>query len=238
LKDRLKKDLAIEQDYQKQREALLKQYNEATLVGDPEAENRYKKETDLLSEALAERIVLQQDYYNQEDALRSDWLAGVSSAWENYRDTATDYQQQAADATSSILGDTTSTLSSDLQGLAKGTMDLGDAVVNLGLSFGNSVLKAITDIAAQWAITQAAQLLGISTITTATVAAEGTKAAAKVGADAIATTSSLTATATTTAANVAAAGTTLASWLPAALVASIGSFGAAAVVCRGAHRGV
>jgi hypothetical protein len=40
----------------------------------------------------------------------------------------------------------------------------------------------------------------------------------------------LAATATTTSAQVAAAGTTAAAWLPAALVASIGSFGAAAVV--------
>lgn len=230
LKDRLKQNLAIEQDYQKQREELYKQYKDATLAGDPEAESRYKAETDLLSEALAERIVLQQDYYNQQDELQNDWLAGVSSAWENYKDTATDYQQQAADATSSILGDATTSLSDSIQGLATGALTVGEAFQNLGTTMAGSVLKAIADIAAQWAITQAAQLLGIGAVTTATVAAEGTKAAAKVGADAIATASSLTATATTTTASTAAAGTTLASWLPAALVASIGSFGAAAVV--------
>lgn len=230
LKERLKENLAIEQDYQKQREELYKQYKEATLAGDPDAESRYQKETDLLSEALAERIVLQQDYYNQQDQLQNDWLSGVSSAWENYKDTATDYQQQAADATSTILGDATTSLSSSLQGLATGAMTVGEAFANLGTTLAGSVLKAIADIAAQWLITQAIQLTGIGAITTATVAAESTKAAAKVGADAIATTSSLTATATTTAASTAAAGTTLASWLPAALVASIGSFGAAAVV--------
>lgn len=230
LKERLKQNLAIEQDYQKQREELYKQYKDATLAGDPEAETRYKKETDLLSEALAERIVLQQDYYNQQDELQNDWLAGVSSAWENYKDTATDYQQQAADATSSILGDATTSLSSSIQGLATGALTVGEAFQNLGTTMAGSVLKAIADIAAQWLVTQAIQLTGIGAITTATVAAEGTKAAAKVGADAIATASSLTATATTTAASTAAAGTTLASWLPAALVASIGSFGAAAVV--------
>lgn len=230
LKERLKENLAIEQDYQKQREELYKQYKEATLAGDPDAESRYQKETDLLSEALAERIVLQQDYYNQQDQLQSDWLSGVSSAWENYKDTATDYQQQAADATSTILGDATNSLSSSIQGLATGAMTVGEAFQSLGTTMAGSVLKAISDIAAQWLITQAIQLTGIGAITTATVAAEGTKAAAKVGADAIATTSSLTATATTTAASTAAAGTTLASWLPAALVASIGSFGAAAAV--------
>lgn len=230
LKERLKQNLAIEQDYQKQREELYKQYTAATLAGDPEAESRYKKETDMLSEALAERIVLQQDYYNQQDELQNNWLAGVSSAWENYRDTATDYQQQAADATSSILGDATTSLSDSIQGLATGALTVGEAFQNLGTTMAGSVLKAIADIAAQWLVTQAIQLTGIGAVTTATIAAEGAKTAAKVGADAIATASSLTATATTTAASTAAAGTTLASWLPAALVASIGSFGAAAVV--------
>lgn len=230
LKERRKQDLAIEQDFNKQREELYKQYTAATLAGDPEAENRYKKETDLLSEALAERIVLQEDHYNQLDELQSNWLAGVSSAWENYKDTATDYNQQAADATTSILGDASASVSGSIQGMAKGTMDLGDAALALGTTLSGSVLKAISDIAAQWLVTQALQLAGIGAVTTATVASEGTKAAAKVGADAIGTTSTLTALATTTAASVAAAGTTLASWLPAALVSSIGTFGAAAVV--------
>ncbi len=230
LKERLKADLAIEQDYNKQRAELYKQYKDATLAGDPSAESRYKAETDLLSEALAERIVLQQDYYNQQDELQRNWLDGVSSAWENYKDTATDYNQQAADATTSILGDATSSVSSSIQGIATQTMTLGEGVAALGTTLAGSVLQTISDIAAQWLITQALQLAGISAITTATVASEGTKAAAKVGADAIATTSTLTSLAATTTASVAAAGTTLASWLPTALVTSIGSFGAAAVV--------
>lgn len=225
LKERLKQDLAIQQDYNKQAADLQKQLNGGDIT-----QALYDKETELLSEALAERLVLQQDYYNQVDAAQSDWLAGVSSALENYKDTSTDYYQQAADATGSILGDTTNSLSESLQGVATQTITLGEAAVNLGTAISGSVLKAITDVAAQWLITQALQLAGIGAVTTATVASEATKTAAKVTADAVATTSSLTATATTTGAQVAAAGTTLSAWLPAALVASIGSFGAAAVV--------
>jgi lambda family phage tail tape measure protein len=230
LKERLKQNLAIEQDYQKQREELLKQYNDAILAGDPEAESRYAKETALLSEALAERIVLQQDYYNQQDAMQADWLAGVSSAFENYVETASDYNQQAADASASILGDTTSGLSESLQGLATQTMTVGEAFTNLGSTMAGSVLQAIADITAQWLVSQALQLSGIAAITTATVSSESVKTAAKVTADATSTASTLTSIATTTTASVAAAVETLASWAPAALVASIGSFGAAAVV--------
>lgn len=230
LKDRLKQNLAIEQDYQKQREDLYKQFNKATLANDPEAENRYASDIVLLEEALAERIVKQQDYYNQLDAQQNDWLSGVSSAWQNYSEIATDYQQQAADATSQILGDATSSLSSSLDGLIMQTMTVGEAFANLGAGIAGSALKALEDFAAQWLITQALQLAGISAVTTATVASEGVKTAAKVTADGVSTASTLGSLAATTAASVASAVTTLASWAPAALVASIGSFGAAAVV--------
>lgn len=225
LRDRLKADLAIQQQYAEKAAELQKQLNGGDIT-----QELYAKETAMLEEALAERLVLQQDYYNQQDELQNNWLDGVTSAWENYKDTATDYNQQAADATSSILGDTTSGLSESLQGLATDTMTVGEAAANLGTTLAGSVLSAIADIAAQWLITQALQLAGISAITTATVASEGIKTAAKVTADATATASSLTATTVTTGAQVAAAGTTMAAWLPAALVASIGSFGAAAVV--------
>lgn len=225
LRERLQADLEIRQEYGDRARELQEQLNSGDIT-----QELYAKETALLSEALAERLELQQDYYSQQDDLQNNWLDGVTSAWENYRDVATDYNQQAADATASILGDTTSGLSESLKGLATDTMSVGEAAANLGTTLAGSVLDAIADIAAQWLITQGLQLAGISAITTATVASEGIKTAAKVTADATTTASSLAATTTTTGAQVAAAGTTLAAWLPAALVASIGSFGAAAVV--------
>ena len=66
--------------------------------------------------------------------------------------------------------------------------------------------------------------------TGAVVTAEGTKTAAVVTGATVASGASIAATAATTTASVASAGTVAAAWLPAALVASIGSFGAAAVV--------
>jgi len=230
LKERLKSDLAIQQDYENKRKKLYDEFKESSLAGDPEAEKRYKTETSRLEEALATRTILQEGYYARQDELQKDWLAGVGDAWANYKDIATDYNQQAADATSGLLGDTTSTIAESLEGLALKTMTVGEAFVNLGTTMASSVLKSLSDIAAQWLVTQAIQLLGIDLLTTKTVAAEGIKTAAKVTADGIATASSLTATATTTTAQVTAATTTLSAWLPAALVASIGSFGAAAVV--------
>ncbi|MGO2450873.1 phage tail length tape measure family protein [Pseudomonas taetrolens] len=222
---RLKEDLAIQKDYARQSAALLEQFNTKRISPD-----LYAKENAIVQEGLAKRLLMQQDNYNQQDAAQNNWLAGASSAWQNYFDIATDYNQQTQDATAQMLGNTTTSISDQIQGLIKGTTSLGDAFINLGSTMGSSVLQALSDIAAKWVVVHALKMAGIGAETTETVASEGIKAAAKVSGDAIATGSTLASLATTVAANVSAAATTIASWLPAALVASIGSFGAAAVV--------
>lgn len=228
-RQRLQEDLKIRQDYQKQMDKLNRDYNK---IDNPTASDTalYEGETQALQAALAKRTANQQEYYTQQDAMRGEWLLGVSDSWQNYVDMATDYNQQARDATASVLNEMTSSISSSIQGLLDGTMTLGEAFRSLASTMANAIIGALADIAAQWLVTQALKMAGITAETTATVAAEGIKTTAKLTADAVTTTSSLAATATTTAAQVAAAGTTAAAWLPAALVASIGSFGAAAVV--------
>lgn len=229
LRARLQEDLKIRQDYQKQLDKLTRDYNK---IDNPTANDTdlYKGETDALRSALATRMADQQNYYAAQDAMRGAWLVGVSESWQNYVDIATNYNEQARAATESILGDTTSALSGGIQDVIKQTESLGDAFGNLAGTMANSVLGALSDIAAKWVVVQALKMAGITAETGAVVAAEGTKAAAKVAADGIAEASSLSTIATTLAANVAAAIETLASWAPAALVASIGSFGAAAAV--------
>jgi lambda family phage tail tape measure protein len=166
LKDRLKADLAIRQDFDKQQADLQKQYN-----GGDISQEMYDRETEMLQEALAERLVLQQDYYNQIDDAQSNWLDGVSSAWENYKDTATDYQQQAKDATTSILGDTTSSIASNLEGIRQGTVDAGEAAKNVMSDLALSVITALERMAAQWIVYQGIQLLtGKATQASASVA--------------------------------------------------------------------
>jgi lambda family phage tail tape measure protein len=166
LKDRLKADLAIRQDFDKQQADLQKQYN-----GGDISQEMYDSETEMLQEALAERLVLQQDYYNQIDDAQSNWLDGVSSAWENYKDTATDYQQQAKDATTSILGDTTSSIASNLEGIRQGTVDAGEAAKNVMSDLALSVITALERMAAQWIVYQGIQLLtGKATQASASVA--------------------------------------------------------------------
>lgn len=158
-KARLKEFLSIDQDFNKQRREMYKEYKDATLAGDPDAEENYNKETALLEEALAERIVIQQDYYNQLDEAQSNWMDGVSSAWQNYVDAATDYSAMAADATSSVLNSATSGLSNFLSDVASGAETAGDALGDLVSNFAKSTLQALSDMAAQWLVYQAVQML-------------------------------------------------------------------------------
>ncbi|MBP2284868.1 phage tail length tape measure family protein [Pseudomonas sp. BP7] len=229
LRRRLQDDLKIRQDYQKQLDKLTRDYNK---IKNPTAEDTdlYKGETEALRAALATRMVDQQNYYAAQDAMRGEWLIGVSESWQNYVDLATNYNEQARDATESILGDATSSISGSIQGLVKGTESLSDAFGNLAGDIANSMLSAFSEITARFLVMQALKLAGIEAEATETVAAEGVKTTAKLTTDAVTTASSLSSIGTVLTANLAAAAETLASWAPAALTASIGTFGAAAVV--------
>lgn len=150
----LQEMLAIEQDFNKQQRELVLQRN-----SDDISQGLYDKETARLSEALAERLVIQQDYYNQLDEAQSNWMDGVSSAWQNYVDAATDYSAMAADATSSVLNSATSGLSNFLSDVASGAETVGDALGDLVSNFAKSTLQALSDMAAQWLVYQAVQML-------------------------------------------------------------------------------
>lgn len=154
LKERLKADLAIQQDFNKQLADLQKQYN-----GGDISEELYSQETELLREALAQRMEIQQDYYAQQDEAQNNWLDGVSSAWENYRDTAIDYQQQAADFTASTLDTLTGAVGDGIASMILESESLGDAFVNVAATMAKSIINALAQMAAQWLVYQAVQLI-------------------------------------------------------------------------------
>ena len=82
-RERFRALLAIEQDYNKQRREMYKEYKEALLAEDPDAEVNYQKETGALDKALKLRLEHQRNFYEQQDEMQGDWLAGVSDAWQN-----------------------------------------------------------------------------------------------------------------------------------------------------------
>ncbi|WP_024668684.1 phage tail tape measure protein [Pseudomonas tremae] len=153
-RDRLKQDMAIQEDYARKAADLQAQRNS----GDISAE-LYAKETGMLSEALAERMVIQQDYYNRIDEAQSNWMAGVSDAWQNYVDAAEDYSAIAADFVSGSLNDLTGGLGNVFSDVVTGAEDAGDAIADFAGNMSKSVVNALSDMAAQWLIYQGIQLL-------------------------------------------------------------------------------
>ena len=153
-RERLQQDLAIQQDFNAQMADLQKQFN----AGDISA-SLYETETGMLKDALSERLELQQEYYASIDIAQSNWMDGVSDAWQNYVDEAQDFTSQAADVTASILDSATDGLGNFLADVASGAEDAGDALGDLVANFAKSTLNALTDMAAQWLIYQGVQLL-------------------------------------------------------------------------------
>lgn len=153
-KERLKERLAIEEDFNRQQRELVLQRNSGDL-----SQELYDQETQVLSDALAERLDLQNDYYSQLDEAQNNWMDGVTSAWENFADAATDYSAMAADATTSILGSARSELGSFLSDVATGAEDAGDALMDMVTGFAKSMIDTLADMAAQWLVYQAVQLL-------------------------------------------------------------------------------
>ncbi|MBX6133614.1 phage tail tape measure protein [Pseudomonas aeruginosa] len=154
LRERLRADLEIQQDYNKQLADLQKQFNSAEI-----SKELYDQETDLLRQALAERLEIQHEYYAAQDEAQSNWLDGVTSAWENYRDTATDYQQQAADFTTQTLDGLTSAVGDGIASMIMDGESLADVFKNIAQTMATSIINAFAQMAAQWLVYQAVQLV-------------------------------------------------------------------------------
>jgi lambda family phage tail tape measure protein len=154
LRERLKEDLAIRQEYQSEVDKLNSQLNKGQI-----SQDLFDQETATLEEALAERLVMQEDYYNQVDEMNSNFFLGMSEAWANYAEEATNFQQQAADATSSILSDVTDSVAQNIESLIKGNESIGDFFKNIAMDMANAVIGALVKMAAQWIVYQGVQLL-------------------------------------------------------------------------------
>lgn len=207
-----------------------------------------QKQIDITNELYPQQVAIMTNGWAQVDAAQANWMNGITAGWDNYQAKVQDVAGQTQDIMTGSLDAITIGYGTAFSKMALDGQTFGEVTRGVFDSLARSALDGLGQMAAQWLVNQGIQLAfgetetalhvakmaRIGTETTAEVAATGTVAAAKVAADGVSTASSLAATATTTTAQVAAAGTTFASWLPAALVASIGSFGAAAVVGGGA----
>lgn len=224
-RERARALLGIEEDYQRKRADLQRQYQAGEIT-----QALYTTETEGLSSALRERLELQRDYYRQVDALRDDSMAGMRDAWADYATDATDYNKQAYEATKGFLDTTTSEVGNTIAELVKGNESLFDSVKNLAASMGETVINTLSKMAAQWLVYQVVQrTVGESTSkqSTATLAGNAVATAAQAAIAAYASTAAIPITGPIMAPAAAAAALSATAPYVATVVASSGLAGMA-----------
>ena len=156
----------------------------------------------------AQGVITHQNALMQRNALDTEYETARNAAlWKQWAD-----QSAVNTLMAGAIDSLGSSATSAITGVITGTQTANEALANVANTILSSVVQGFVD-------------MGI-----AQVRAAITGAAAQQAATVATTASSVAGIATTTAASTAAAGTTLAAWLPAALVASVGSFGAAAII--------
>lgn len=172
-----------------------------------------------LANQHAQELALIQQFETQKGVLTANGIALMNAANRQYETERTNAQwalftQQSAgyealgaavDSFSQGAGSALSSVITDTQSASHAARELANTVIG-------SVVQSYVDMGTQWvksSIMGGGQQIAMQNAVTA---------------------SSVAGIGVTTAANTAAAGTTMAAWLPAALVASVGSFGAAAII--------
>jgi len=136
----LKEDLAIRKEYQSEVDKLNAQFNKGQI-----SEELFEEQNAILEEALATRLVMQQDYYNQVDAASANFFLGASESWNNYLTEATDVAAQ----TQTLFDGAFSGLTDALYNfVTTGKLSFQD----LAASFAQTALKMLIQYAAAQAI--------------------------------------------------------------------------------------
>lgn len=199
---------------------------------------------DLINEYLPKQLAALQAGQAQMDQAMLSPLNGWNAALQNFQASAANVAGQTQTIFTGAFSNIQMGVGSAFEKMALDGQTFGESATQVMRSLVGGVINGLGQMAAQWLINQgiqaafgqtsaalaAQQIAQVGAVTAAETTGAAAAATAKVAADGVATASSLAATATTTAAQTAAAATTTSAWLPAALVASIGSFGAAAVV--------
>ncbi|WP_368759502.1 tape measure protein [Klebsiella michiganensis] len=172
-----------------------------------------------LANQHAQELALIQQFETQKGVLTANGIALMNAANRQYETERTNAQwalftQQSAgyEALGAAVDSFSQGAGSALSSVITDTQSASDAARELANTVIGSVVQSYVDMGTQWvksSIMGGGQQIAMQNAVTA---------------------SSVAGIGVTTAANTAAAGTTMAAWLPAALVASVGSFGAAAII--------
>lgn len=220
--------LRIEQQFSQRKTDVAAEFgrSDKTAVDD----DIYASQTEALDKALQERLALHDEYYAQVAEKEGDWLGGAKAAMEDFRAATEDTYS----ATYSIVSDTVESLSEGFADAAAKSIlwseDFSEGMRNVGRSIIENVLSALIEVGTRYAVNATLEAMADTTTSTVKQANAVQTAAVQVGAINTVATASKVATVTNTGVQTAEAAKVTAAWTPASVVASIGSWGAAAAI--------
>lgn len=100
---RLQDDIKIREDYQKKLEQLNRDYRKIKNPTEDDKAN-YDAQNALIKGKLAERLNIQQDYYNAEDAAQASWVNGALQGISNYLEQANNLASQTRSLVTNAIG--------------------------------------------------------------------------------------------------------------------------------------
>lgn len=143
-RDRLRESLQIRQTYAEKLSDLAERYQSGDI-----SKEQYDQNTKDLQNALNQRLQIQENHYEQLDKIQDDWMNGVNDAFQNYVDSASDHSQQAANAITSILDTTSSSISQNFVDILQGTESFSQGAQAIISDLSNAIIQALVEIAAK-----------------------------------------------------------------------------------------
>ena len=172
-RERMRERLQIEADFLSQQADLQKQYQSGDIT-----KSLYDRETEVLNDSLAERLRIQEDYYQQVDQLRNDgtagFVSGLATQIEASMDLYSNMQEVGAQAFSSL---------NDMivEWAETGKMNVKDFASTFIQSMGAALLQYAAAQVAMAALQAFTAMIGIPYVGPALAGPAATAAAASAG---------------------------------------------------------
>lgn len=172
-RSRMQERNSIQQEYERSREDLLKQYQSGDI-----SKSLYDAETEALQDALNKRPEIQNDYYKQQDELQNDYSAGLISGFAAQATAAMDLystMQQVGAQTFSSMTDMIITWAET------GKLNAQDFAATFIQSVGAAMLQYAAAQVAMAALNAFTQWIGVPYVGPAVAPAQAIAAAAAAG---------------------------------------------------------
>ncbi len=172
-RERMRERLQIEADFLSQQADLQKQYQSGDIT-----KSLYDRETEVLNDSLAERLRIQEDYYQQVDQLRNDgtagFVSGLATQIEASMDLYSNMQEVGAQAFSSLTD-------MIVEWAETGKMNVKDFASTFIQSMGAALLQYAAAQVAMAALQAFTAMIGIPYVGPALAGPAATAAAASAG---------------------------------------------------------